>query len=62
MGLLAGVVTSTECADIVKGCMEKGVLLNCTAKNVVRFMPPLTVLEEEIDQAVDVLDGVLAGL
>jgi acetylornithine/succinyldiaminopimelate/putrescine aminotransferase len=28
---------------VVKKCLEKGVLINCTAGNVLRFLPPLIV-------------------
>jgi predicted acetylornithine/succinylornithine family transaminase len=60
-GLLIGMQMSHECADIVKACMEHGVLLNCTALNVIRFMPPLIVEQQHIDKVVDVLDTVLAS-
>ncbi len=59
MGLLVGMELAFECADIVKACMARGVLLNCTDMNVVRFMPPLTVEEKDIDEVVETLDHVL---
>ncbi len=58
-GLLVGMELNLECAEVVKACMARGVLLNCTAKNVVRFMPPLTVEEKDIDEVVETLDHVL---
>ena len=36
--------------------MEKGLLTLATAESVVRFLPPLNVTDEEIDQAVSILD------
>ncbi len=55
-GLMAGIELSSPCREIVKECMRKGVLLNCTAETFIRFLPPLIVTEEEIDSAVEVLE------
>jgi predicted acetylornithine/succinylornithine family transaminase len=59
MGLLVGMELTRDCAPIVAACMDQGLLINCTAGNVLRFMPPLIVQESEIDQAMDILEGVL---
>ena len=60
MGLLIGVEMSKEIsAAIVGKCLEKGLLLNAVRPNMLRFMPPLNVNREEIDQAVAILDEVL---
>jgi acetylornithine/N-succinyldiaminopimelate aminotransferase len=58
MGLLIGMEMIRDCAAMVKACMESGVLVNCTAGNVLRFMPPLIVTEKEIDHLMDVLEQV----
>jgi acetylornithine/N-succinyldiaminopimelate aminotransferase len=58
MGLLIGMEMIRDCAPMVKACMEGGVLINCTAGNVLRFMPPLIVTEKEIDHLMDVLERV----
>lgn len=55
MGLLIGMELSIECAGIVKACLEKGILINCTAGNVLRFIPPLIVQRKHIDTLVDLL-------
>lgn len=62
IGLMAGMELSTECATIVKACMERGILLSCTAGNVIRFTPPLIVQEKDIDHMIDVLDDVFGRL
>ena len=38
---------------------ERGVLVNCTANTVLRFLPPLVVSNEEIDEMAVKLDSVL---
>ncbi|MEW6409407.1 MAG: acetylornithine transaminase [Nitrospirota bacterium] len=62
-GLLLGMELITEGSKIVNACMGKGVLINCTNGNVLRFMPPLIVTEKEIDIVLNVLDDVFhAGI
>ncbi len=62
-GLLRGLELRDEiAADVVTAAMAKGLLVNPVRPNVVRFMPPLTVTAEEIDEAVDIIDAVLAEL
>ncbi len=58
-GLLIGLELSIEGAEIVQRCLEKGLLLNCTDGNVLRFAPPLIIGEAEVDRAVDILGGVM---
>ncbi|MBZ4656157.1 MAG: acetylornithine and succinylornithine aminotransferase, partial [Thermoanaerobacter sp.] len=36
--------------------------INCISHNVLRFVPPLTVTEEEIDTAIIILDDVLCEM
>ncbi len=43
LGLMVGIVLASAGADIVKTCMDEGVLINCTMGNVLRLLPPLTV-------------------
>ncbi len=58
MGLLIGMELVRDCAPAVRACMDSGILVNCTAGNVLRFMPPLIVTEKEIDHLMDVLGQV----
>ena len=46
--------------ELVRRCAAKGLLANPVRPNALRFMPPLTVTKEEIDQAVDILAVALA--
>ena len=50
-----------EGKEIAEKCIEQGLLINCTAGNFIRFLPPLTVTEEEIDEGVHILDSVLGS-
>jgi acetylornithine/succinyldiaminopimelate/putrescine aminotransferase len=41
---------------------EKGVLVNCAADVVLRFVPPLVITRKEIDTVINVLDDILARI
>ena len=58
-GLLLGMQLSQEGGPIVTRCMEKGFLINCVQDRILRFVPPLIITEEQVDQLVDCLDDVL---
>src|SRR6266508_2963677 len=48
--------------QVIEGAMARGLLVNRTAEPVVRMLPPLNVTAAEIDEAVSILDGVLATM
>lgn len=54
-GLMVGIVLDQKGKEIVPEMMKHGVLANCTAENVIRFVPPLTISEKDLDTAVNVL-------
>jgi len=58
LGLIVGMELQEEDQEIVKKCVEEGVLINCAAKKVLRFLPPLIVEKEEIDYLIEVLDKI----
>jgi len=63
MGLLCAVEFSGDLADgVTRGCMDRGLLINILRPNTVRFSPPLTVTDQEIDEALDIFESVLSGL
>lgn len=59
MGLIIGVELSCEGGDLVKDAMAKGILINCTCGNILRFVPPLTITTEDVDRVIEVLDEVM---
>ncbi|MGN0094322.1 MAG: acetylornithine transaminase [Methanobrevibacter sp.] len=62
LGLLVGIELTMEGGDIVDKMREKGVLINCTAGNVLRIAPALIIKKEDIDTMVEKLDQVFAEL
>jgi acetylornithine/N-succinyldiaminopimelate aminotransferase len=59
-GLLQGLVLDGDAAPVVAKARERGLLVTVAGGNVVRFAPALVVTREEIDEAVAILDSVLA--
>ena len=61
-GLIIGMELDVEGGALVVKAMERGLLINCTVGNVLRFVPPLIVSRAEIDEAIGILDQVLATI
>jgi acetylornithine/succinyldiaminopimelate/putrescine aminotransferase len=59
-GLLQGLVMEGDAAAVVFRAREHGLLVSVAGGNVVRFAPPLVVARTEIDEALEILDTVLA--
>ena len=59
MGLMLGATLKTKtAAAVVKAALDNGLLL-LTAKEKLRFLPPLTITCEEIDKGIEILKAVL---
>ncbi len=59
LGLLLGMKLKIDGAPVVAKCMEKGILINCIQDNILRFIPPLVISEDEIDELIECLDTIL---
>ncbi|MFQ5925465.1 MAG: aminotransferase class III-fold pyridoxal phosphate-dependent enzyme, partial [Dehalococcoidia bacterium] len=60
-GLLVALEFCSDIAEgVVQACLEQGLLLNAVKPSVLRFMPPLIIGESEVDEAVGILEKVLA--
>ena len=55
MGLMVGIELGRPCGDLVKRALAQGLLINVTADNVVRLLPPLVMSDDEAQQVVDML-------
>ncbi|WP_418791481.1 acetylornithine transaminase [Phosphitispora sp. TUW77] len=55
-GLILGLGITADGIKIVESCRAKGLLINCVGSNVLRFLPPLIISFEDIDNAVKILD------
>ena len=60
MGLMIGLKTTKPAGEVVKTCMERGVLC-LTAKDKVRLLPALNIPMEVLEKAAAVIKAVCAG-
>ncbi|MEW6335273.1 MAG: acetylornithine transaminase [Thermodesulfobacteriota bacterium] len=60
-GLIIAVELTFPGADVVLACTDRGLLINCTGGNVLRFVPPLILTKTDVDKAVGILADVLEG-
>ena len=56
---MAGIELQIPCRPIVIKMLEKGCIVNCTAENTVRLLPPLIVKKKNIDRLIKNLHNVL---
>lgn len=61
-GLMRGLELKQPGAKAVGLALQHGLVINCTAGNVLRFLPPLTIGRTEVDEACVVLEKTLSQL
>jgi len=61
LGLIVGMELKGEGEEIVRRCFEQGILINCTQKKVLRFLPPLTINNDDVNKLVITLDKILGS-
>ena len=62
-GLLIGVeISKNKAPDVMKLCLEKGLLVNAVRPNTLRLFPPLNVTEGDINKAIEILEEAFVEL
>ena len=59
MGLMRGLECDAPVGEICAKALDKGLLLLTAGTNVIRFVPPLVIKEEHVDQMAEILTEVL---
>ncbi len=54
-GVMIGMELSLEGAPVVRACLERGLLVNCTHGNVIRLLPAMNLADAAAHQGLDVL-------
>jgi acetylornithine/N-succinyldiaminopimelate aminotransferase len=62
VGLMLGIEMDMPCTQMVDAMRHQGVLVNCTAENVLRLVPPLVITREQMDNVTNHLDEVIGRL
>ena len=60
-GLMIGVELKFEVKDILMEGIKNGLLLLYSGRNILRFLPPLVISEEDIVKTLQILDGLLTN-
>ncbi|MFZ5830686.1 MAG: aspartate aminotransferase family protein [Planctomycetota bacterium] len=58
-GLMIGAELSIEGAPIVRGCLERKLLINCTHGTVIRLLPAMTLTEQDAHDGLNILADVV---
>ena len=59
-GFMVGIELTREGREIVQACLDAKLIINCTAGNVLRLVPSLTIGKQQVDEMITILDAVLA--
>ncbi|MGN0292005.1 MAG: aspartate aminotransferase family protein [Lachnospiraceae bacterium] len=59
VGLMQGIVSEKPVGTITAKALEKGLLIISAGSDVIRFVPPLVIEKEHIDEMIEKLDAVL---
>lgn len=59
MGLMQGIELTIPALEVEKKCMEHGMLIVGAGEKVVRFVPPLIITKEQIDEGITILKKAL---
>ncbi len=58
-GLMIGIELEKDCAELVLAASEKGVLINVTAGNTIRLLPPLIINKEQADTVIHIVTDLI---
>jgi len=61
-GLMQAIELAVPGAAVVSRCLDRGLIVNCTAGSVIRFLPAYTVTAEELDEGLNILRSVLSEI
>ena len=59
MGLMIGIELNRDCGELVQLALQKNILINVTAGNVVRLLPPLILTDAQADQVIDTVSQLI---
>jgi acetylornithine/N-succinyldiaminopimelate aminotransferase len=61
-GVMIGLELTVDGAAVVRGCLERRLLVNCTHTTVIRLLPALTLTDAELDEGCAILEDVILNL
>ena len=61
-GLMLGFQLDRDCPELAQKALEAGLLINVTAGNTIRLLPPLTITEAQARELAEGVANLIAGL
>ena len=62
IGLMQGLVFDRPVGDIITGALDKGLILINAGTNIIRFVPPLIITKEHVDEMMTILEDCLENI
>ena len=57
---MQGLVFDRPVRDIIASAMDKGLILINAGANIIRFVPPLVITKENVDDMISILEQILS--
>ncbi len=61
-GLMQGLVFNRPVAEVINSALEKGLILINAGSDIIRFVPPLVISRENVDDMIRILDSCLESI
>ena len=61
LGMMIGIVLHGEAKSAAEACLRERLLVNATAENVLRLLPPLTLTRDEADAGLKIIERALSA-
>ncbi len=62
VGFMQGLVLDRPVADVINAALEKGLILINAGTQIIRFVPPLVITKENVDDMISILDSCLESI
>ena len=62
VGTMVGIELAIDGTPVVKGCLERNLLVNCTHGTVIRLLPAMNLPEDQAEEGCDILAEVIKSL
>ena len=59
---MVGLELAVDGTPVVKGCLERKLLINCTHSTVIRLLPAMNLPEDQAEEGCDILAEVIKSL
>ena len=62
VGTMVGIELAVEGGPVVKSCLERKLLVNCTQNTVIRLLPAMNISEEQIEEGCEILASAIKSM